>query len=244
MNSNHAIAPTLYMRQHFTLPVLFQVTHLKSRCFTHPRGFTSDRLRSSIKTTFSTHHRLWKQTISTRCMFLRSCLTWRVDTGTFSLGFTQIPYNIFWIVLKCALSIIPIKAHMWKTWASQGKCVGWGVVSEGENTCYILLLQTLISVFISFLCNLLSFMVELTQANQVQWFNTHVPFTCLVKSSKALLLSKMYVSLASCSHKQEFFWFLFITYISSLLCSLKKSICLKNIFRNTLPELDPYAYLL
>ena len=48
-NSNDAIAPTLYMRQHCTLPLLFQVTHLKSRCFTHPRGFTADGSRSSTK---------------------------------------------------------------------------------------------------------------------------------------------------------------------------------------------------
>lgn len=69
-----------------------------------------------------------------------------------------------------------------------GQREGW--IPGLQNTCYILALKTLITVFISFLCNLFSFMVELTQVSRAQWFNAHVPFTCLVKHSKAPPLSK------------------------------------------------------
>lgn len=118
--------------------------------------------------------------------------------------FIQIAHNMFWMVLKCAQVIVPIKAHVKYMWESfmdgagggRGRAVH-GQISGVWNTCYILPLQTLITVFISFLCNLFSFMVELTQVSRVQWFNTHVSFTCLVKCSKAQPFSNMSVSLAS-----------------------------------------------
>lgn len=102
-----------------------------------------------------------------------------------------------------------LSKHMWNTWESftDGAAVvgGWcrGQIAGVWNTCYILPLQTLISVFISFLCNLFSFMVELTQVSRLQWFNTHVSVTCLVKCSKALPLSKKSVSLASLTNKRR-----------------------------------------
>lgn len=163
--------------------------------------------------------------------------------------FIQIAHNVFWIVLKCVLSIVPIKAHVkymreFHGWSS-GRVVQPGWIAGVWNTCYILPLQTLISVFISFLCNLFSFMVELTQVSRLQWFNTHVSFTCLVKCSKALLLSKMSVSLASHTNKQSgFFWFLLITYISSPLSwSCIARIRLKNILGVVLLKLDPCAWV-
>lgn len=106
--------------------------------------------------------------------------------------FIQIAPNMFWMAMKCAQVIVPTKAHVIYMWESfmEGLGGGGGRAAQGWimrvwNTCYILPLQTLITVFISFLCNPFSFMVELTQVSRVQWFNTHVSFTCLVKCSRA-----------------------------------------------------------
>lgn len=178
-----------------------------------------------------------------------AALVYHPQLGKKLQEFIQIAHNMFWIVLKCVLSIVPIKAHVkymreFHGWSSSGGGrVMQGRIAGACNTCYILPLQTLISVFISFLCNLFSFMVELTQVSRVQWFNTHVSFTCLVKCSKALPLSKLPVSLASLTNKlRGFFWFLFITYISSPLSwSSKGRICLKNILGIILWKLDPCA---
>lgn len=180
-------------------------------------------------------------------MWLPLCITHSWSTLR---EFIQIAHNMFWIVLKCVLAIVPSEAHVkyMREFFTDGAGGGGGRVVQGWiagvcNTCYILPLQTLISVFISFLCNLFSFMVELTQVSRVQWFNTHVSFTCLVKFSKALPLSKMPVSLAFLTNKwRGFFWFLFITYISSPLSSSSNGrICLKNILGNILWKLDPCA---
>lgn len=112
--------------------------------------------------------------------------------------FIQIACSMLWMVLKCVQVLVSTKAHAkymcknfhgWSGRLGDGKAVqGW--ISGLPNTCYILPLKTLITVFISFLCNLFSFMVELTQVSRVQWFNAHVSFTCLVKHSKAPPLSK------------------------------------------------------
>lgn len=130
-----------------------------------------------------------------------------------------------------------LSKHMWNTfWFHGWSVVGCGRAAQGWiagvwTTCNILPLHALISVFISSLCNIFSFMVELTQVSTPKWFNTHISFTCLAKCLKAHPLWNMWVCLASLVIKRWwFFWFLFITYISSHLSfSSKRRIGLKNI---------------
>lgn len=86
-------------------------------------------------------------------------------------------------MLKSAQAVIRFS---WRQKSTSVKDISRGPLPRWrfENTCYVLPLQALISVFIRPLCNLFSFMSRLTKARRVWWFNTCVPFTCLVKSSK------------------------------------------------------------
>lgn len=199
-NSNHA----LNVLQFKSPPTFFQLLHSISNPGVFPAGVGSQPHRGPF---FSAHYRSWKRSV---CV---AAFMYRPAVGVTSESSSRFTHNMFWMVLKCVLAIVPIKAHVkymrefhgwsgrWWWWWWEG---GAGADLQGsENTCYILPLQTLISVFISFLCNLFSFMVELTQVSRVQWFNTHVSFTCLVKCSKALPLSKMSVSLASLTNKRR-----------------------------------------
>lgn len=170
---------------------------LKSRCF------LSCRCGPLPRQPFSTRQQSWKCTVNAQRLCGCLCIS---PTVAFQ-ELNQIARNIVWIVLKYVLSIVPIKAHV----KYMRKFHGWsgfgggravqGRIAKVWNTCYTLPLQTLISVFISFLCNLFSFMVELTQVNRYDDL-THVSFTCLVKYSKALPLSKMPHSLASLTNNR------------------------------------------
>lgn len=140
---------------------------------------------------FSTYYRSWKGIVYTQRLWASMSLCITCGWNTLQ-EFIQIAPNMFWMAMKCVQVIVPIKAHviyMWENFmegpgGGGGRAVQWWIMRVW-NTCYILPLQTLITVFISFLCNPFSFMVELTQVSRVQWFNTHVSFTCLVKCSKA-----------------------------------------------------------
>lgn len=139
----------------------------------------SQRWASKTKMFFyNQHHELWK--------IMWAAFVPHMYEITPSLKVTRIPHNTFWIVLKTALRIIHFS---WRQKDVPAKDISPGPTGGRRlckvwDTCYVLPLQTLISVFISSLCNLFAFMVELTQASRLQWLNTRVPFTCLVKSSK------------------------------------------------------------
>lgn len=116
---------------------------------------------------------------------------------------------------------------------------GQGGIKRFQNTCYVLALQTLISVFIRLLCNLSSFMIGLSQASLVRRLNTCVLFTCLVKSSKHSYFQRFQClcHLVAINRRALLIPIYNLHFRPSLL-ALEGNMCLKN----TLSKVAPYGY--
>ncbi len=116
---------------------------------------------------------------------------------------------------------------------------GQGGFKRFQNTCYVLALQTLISVFIRLLCNLSSFMIGPTQASLVRRLKTCVLFTCLVKSSKHSYFQRFQClcHLVAINRRALLIPIYNLHFRPSLL-ALEGNMCLKN----TLSKVAPYGY--
>lgn len=127
---------------------------------------------------------------------------------------------------------------LWKIYRHEPRG-GPGGIKRFRNTCYVLALQTLISVFIRLLCNLSSFMIGLSQASLVRRLNTCVLFTCLVKSSKHSYFQRFQClcHLVAINRRALLIPIYNLHFRPSLL-ALEGNMCLKN----TLSKVAPYGY--